>query len=439
MDLAVPGEFSPPGSRERIRPRGRVLALVRLHDHPLGMAIADSTDPLALWQTLAKTAERELGVEASGRPTAHRAGRPPDGAGPSPSSDATSVAPRRRAAHDSASPAPDPPHDTPDISVIVATHNRPESLGQCLDSLLRMDYPQTRFEVIVVDNAPSDGAAERRVRGQYGGCIRYVREPVAGLARAQNRGLAVAGGRIAAFTDDDTLVDTRWLSSLAEAFSHDRRIGCVTGLIVPREIETESQAALERRAAVAKGYAFRTWSLDDPPSDPLFPFTAGRLGAGANMAFRTELLQSMGGFDPATGTGTKAFGGSDLLAFFRVIAGGHTLAYQPDAIVWHSYQRTRDALPAHAFVFGAGLGAYLTAALAHEPGMLPTLLRRLPGGIRYAVANARAQTGDPAGGWPRRLALVEFRGMLYGPFGYLRSLSHCLRLDRANAHHGDGR
>lgn len=439
IDLAVPGGFSPPGSRERIHPRGQVLALVRLHGRPLGMVAAIGNDTLTLWHTLAATAERELDVVAARRSTAHGAGRPPDGSGRSPWQDSADIALRQGTTHDSAPPAAAPPHGAPDISVIVATHNRPELLSQCLDSLLRMDYPRFRFEVIVVDNAPSDRAAERLVRGAYGGRVHYAQEPVAGLARAHNRGLAVARGRIAAFTDDDTLVDARWLSALAETFARDRRIGCVTGLIVPGELATESQVVLERHGGFAKGYIPCTWSLDDPPSDPLFPFTAGHFGSGANMAFRTDLLNALGGFDPATGTGTKAFGGNDLLAFFRVIVGGRTLAYQPEAIVWHRYQRTAEALPAQAFGFGAGLGAYLTGALAHEPRMLPALLRRLPGGLRYAAARARTQTSDPGSGWPRKLALLELQGMLYGPLGYLRSRGHCLRHDRADAHHGDGR
>ncbi|MGW5133814.1 glycosyltransferase [Streptomyces sp. NPDC004135] len=406
MELTTPGEFHAPGGQERIRPRGKVLALVRAHGHPVGMVTADATDPHTLWQVLARTAEREYGTQT--------AGRPGDDAGH-----------RRTGPSENPRGAP----GLPDVSVIVATHNRPDLLRQCLDSLLAMDYPPSRYEVIVVDNAPSDDATERMLLTGRDGRVRYVREPVAGLARAHNRGLAAARGRIAAFTDDDTLVDRRWLTTLTDAFSHDRRIGCVTGLIVPAELETEAQAALERHGGFGKGFRPRTWSLQAPPSDPLFPFTAGHFGSGANMAFRTEVLSALGGFDPATGTGTPAFGGDDLLAFFRVIATGGVLSYQPDAIVWHRHRRTEEALRAQAFGYGAGFGAYLTGALAHEPRMLPALVRRMPGGIRYAAARARDRTGDPAVGRSRQLVLLEVRGLLYGPMGYLRSRRLSVRHD----------
>lgn len=395
IDLAEPGEFSPPGSRGRIRPRGRVLALVRLQGHTLGMVSGTGSGPTQLWQSLTDAARHQLDL-----PTALAAER-------ITSAGSTSAG---RAGN------------SPDISVVVPTHNRRDLLRRCLDSLLRMEYPPSRFEIIVVDNAPADDAAEQLVREAYGPRVRYVREPVPGSARARNRGLAAAHGRIVAFTDDDVLVDSRWLSALAEAFSTGPAIGCVTGLIAPAELQTEAQAVLERHNGFGKGYDARTWSLHDPPEDPLFPFTAGHFGGGgANMAFRTDLLEALGGFDTATGAGTPAHGGEDLLAFFQVIAGGNTLAYQPDAIVWHTQRRSEDALSAQIFAYGCGFAAYLTGALVHEPRMLPVLLRKLPGGIRYTAARAHRLNNDDGDGWSRRLTLLEIRGMLYGPLGYLRS------------------
>lgn len=177
------------------------------------------------------------------------------------------------------------------------------------------------------------------------------------------------------------------------------------------------------------------------------------------MAFRTSVLRDIGGFDPATGAGTPTRGGEDLLAFLRVLVAGHTLAYRPDAVVWHRHRRTMAALDAQIKGFGVGLGAYLTAAVAHRPGLLVDLLRRLPAGTRYAVrraltgrtqagraltgrtptcrtargatatepathrrtepAPAPAADGDPA---LARLGRLELRGLVHGPFSYLVSL-----------------
>lgn len=398
LDLADPSELRSPGGRPA-DPDGRVLALVRLHGHPLGLVRASGApgDRAGLRRALVDAAHRDLsltpthtGTQATATPEARpcRAGSAQAPAGPLP------------------------------ISVIVATHNRVGQLRQCLDSLLRNGYP--RYEVIVVDNAPSSDDAKRLIGERYAGRVRYLREPVAGLARAHNLGLAAAHGTLCAFTDDDTLADPGWLDALAAAFAADQRTGCVTGLILPAELETAAQAALECHGGFAKGFTPRSWSLHEPPGDPLFPFTAGQFGSGANMAFRTAALRRLGGFDPAMGTGTPARGGDDLLAFFRVLAAGYTLAYQPEAVIWHRHRRTADALPAQAFGYGAGLGAYLTAALAHEPAMLPALVRRLPQGVGHAARRSHRDTGA-ALQEGQDLGHLELRGLLYGPLGYLRS------------------
>ncbi|MFF7838585.1 glycosyltransferase [Streptomyces ossamyceticus] len=403
VDLARPGEFRLPGPQGGIRPQGQVRALVRLHGLPLGMvSAADPSGPDGLWRAVADTAHRELADQITRHRTAGR------------------TAPRDRGTDTwSCLAVPGRPlQRQPVISVVVATRNRAEQLRSCLRSLLRCDYPE--FEIIVVDNAPADGTTEALVRQAFRGRVRYVREPVAGLARAHNVGLAQARGAVVAFTDDDTLADPAWLSALAEAFVRDPRVGCVTGLIVPAELETPAQRALERQGGFAKGYLPRVWSLSDPPEDPLFPFTAGRFGSGANMAFRTDVLRALGGFDPATGAGAPGLGGDDLLSFFEVLAAGHALAYQPNAIIWHRHRRTPDAVAQQAFSYGAGLGAYLTGALVRNPRRLPALLRRLPRGVRYTLARSRDRKADPEADWSGRLALLEVRGMVYGPCGYLR-------------------
>ena len=161
-----------------------------------------------------------------------------------------------------------------------------------------------------------------------------MREPVAGLACAHNRGLVDVRTPIVAFTDDDVLADPGWLRNLVSAFGDDPSIGCVTGLIFPVELETQAQEWLEGYAGYAKGLVRTAFDLHEHrPDDALFPWTAGTLGSGANMAFRTDLLRQLGGFDAALGAGSMAMGGDDLAAFFDVVASGSTLVYEPAAVV----------------------------------------------------------------------------------------------------------
>ncbi|MER5735502.1 MULTISPECIES: glycosyltransferase [unclassified Streptomyces] len=375
-------------------------------------------------------------VRVDGRPAATVLGRYEDGEDPAEVLAALAAkrlpehAAPRSDAERLAAAEPEPPRPAPPASVVVATRERPDSLARALDSLLAQDHPD--HELIVVDNAPRTTATHDLVTRKYPGRVRYVREDRPGLAAAHNAGVAAAGGEVLAFTDDDVIADPRWLSALAAPFAADPGLGCVTGLILPARLTTPAQVLLESHGGFAKGFAPRLYDPARPPADePLFPFTAGSFGSGANMAFRASALRRAGGFDPATGTGTAARGGDDLYAFVAVLAAGHRLRYTPDALVWHHHRETWRDLENQAYGYGAGLTAYLTATLLRRPALLPALLARLPRGLAHArtMTARRGASGDGVPGahgthhhaWPAALSRLERRGMLYGPVGYLRA------------------
>ncbi|WP_328480322.1 glycosyltransferase [Streptomyces sp. NBC_00377] len=389
-----PGPGSPP-----VTP-GEVFVLVRRAGRPIGTLLAqvpEGTDPKSVLLDLA----------------ARRHGDAGPAGGPAP-------APARG------------PARVPFTTVVVATRERAEKLAHALDSLLAQDHPD--FEIVVVDNARVTHATRDLVRRKYAERVRYVTEPMPGLAVAHNKGVGAARGEVIAFTDDDVVADPRWLTELTAPFTADPGLGCATGLILPARLGTPAQVLLESHGGFAKGFTARTYDPKEPPADePLFPFTAGRFGSGANMAFRAEVLRAVGCFDPATGAGTLARGGDDLYGFVRVLADGHRLHYTPRALVWHHHRETWRDLETQAYGYGAGLTAYLTAILVNRPGLLPAFLARLPRGIAHArTLTAGREAGATAGGspgghddrshaWPGRLSRLQRRGMLYGPVGYLRA------------------
>lgn len=324
----------------------------------------------------------------------------------------------------------------PFASVVVATRDRPDTLAACLDTVLALDYPG--FEVIVVDNAPSDDASARLVAERFPSVV-YVAEPLPGLAVAHNRGLRAARGELVAITDDDVLVDRRWLLELARGFEAADDVGCVTGLIFPDELETPAQVWLEDRVGLNKGHRRRLFDIgSNRPPDPLFPFTAGVFGSGANMAFRADALAAIGGFDPALGAGTRSRGGDDLAAFLDVVVSGRTLVYEPRAVVRHRHRREADGLRRQLGHYGVGLGAYLAHAVAVRPSRALSLARHVPRG----VAHARRRSGGPDGdGELAGLRAAQRRGVLVGPAAYLveRVRRRQLYRDRGGAgRNGDG-
>jgi GT2 family glycosyltransferase len=364
-------------------------------------------------------------VRRGGRPVGTLLGRVPEGADPKA---VLAGLARERFAEEPTGTVKAPP--VPYSSVVIATRERADRLAHALDSMLAQDHPD--FEIVVVDNAPVTDATRDLIERKYAERVRYVTEPVPGLAVAHNKGVEAARGEVIAFTDDDVVADPRWLTELTAPFAADPGLGCATGLILPARLRTPAQVLLESHGGFAKGFAPRTYDPADPPADePLFPFTAGRFGSGANMAFRTDVLRAVGGFDPATGAGTLARGGDDLYGFVRVLAQGHRLHYTPQALVWHHHRETWRDLETQAYGYGAGLTAYLTAILVNRPALLPAFLARLPRGLAHArtlTATREADASGTPGGhddrshpWPRRLSRLQRRGMAYGPIGYLRS------------------
>ena len=315
------------------------------------------------------------------------------------------------------------------VTVAIATRDRHDVLEACLHSLAAA--AGTPLEVVVVDNAPTRPAAElvARLGSETGLELRYELEPVPGLAVAHNRALAVARGEIVAFIDDDVVVQPVWLPELLRAFEIGDDVACVTGAIVPIELETAPQGWLEQFGGFAKGFRQQVFDAASAGGrGPLYPYAAGTFGSGANMAFRTNVLRALGGFDPAIGAGTPARGGDDLAAFLAVVAAGHTLVYQPTALVYHRHRRDYEGLRRTTFGYGVGLTAYLTKALLDDPARVLELARKAPHGLAHGLGSSSPKHRKKLPDYPRELTRRERYGMVVGPAAYLWSRSRRRRL-----------
>jgi GT2 family glycosyltransferase len=316
----------------------------------------------------------------------------------------------------------------PSITVVVCTRDRPEQLAAALDSLLSLDYPD--FDVLVVDNAPRSTATADLVATIPDGRLRLVTEPVPGLSAARNTGLRAAHGELVAFTDDDVVVDRLWLRELAVGFDAGEGVACVSGLVPSGELRTAVQRYFDGRVAWSANILQRVFRLDSPPADlPMFPFSVGEFGTGANFAVRRSAAIELGGFDTCFGVGTATGGGEDLDFFTRVLFSGAGLVLQPTAVVWHRHRSDLAALRAQARGYGTGLGAWLTRVLL-DRRMRSHALRRAPHALLRLVSKAGGSiTEGPGAGSSAsselrnavaRVGWYELGCVLLGPGLYLR-------------------
>ena len=299
----------------------------------------------------------------------------------------------------------------PTVTVAVCTRDRPIQLALCLAAIDNLDYPD--LDILVVDNAPSNDETERLVRAEYPNA-RYVREPRPGLNWARNRAIVEAHGEILAYTDDDVVVDSGWARALATTFAENPEVMAVTGLVVPYELETEAQVLFEHHGGFDRGFSREWYRLDPKDRQRWQYYGTGQFGTGANMAYRRSLFDQIGPFDPALDVGTVTNGGGDLEMFFRVLKKGHTLVYEPAAIVRHRHRRDYAQLRTQLRNNGIGLYAYIVRSALAYPEERSALIRLGWYWLwRWNIRRTVISILHPAR-FPRDLILAELQGSFVG-------------------------
>lgn len=346
--------------------------------------------------------------------------------------------------------------DAPPISVVVATtFSRDSQLRACIGAIAALDYP--RFEVLLIDNSRGENSAPRWLAGFPS--VRVLREEAAGVSAARNCGLYAADGSIVAFTDDDTRVDPGWLQAIARRFALRADEAVVTGLSLPRELDTAAQLAIERyyrpeRVELLQPLSRRLATL--PARRRLFRpaevearndagelvsrfslYEAGRFGIGNNMALRAEPARSIGGFDVRLGPGTPTLAGEDIELFARLAWAGHSIGFEPAALIEHAHRGDDDSLRRQIEGYGMGFTAAALALTFDDPRHVAAMAATAPRAIRLLGRNfARKLHSDRSASTGREssnvaaLARLELRGMIRGPLAYLRS-RHRVRAGRS--------
>jgi O-antigen biosynthesis protein len=401
---------SVPRSGDGGRPYTAAHVLVRLHRVPLGVVRVDlgsgGVDAAALGRRIEQELAARIYEHLSRDGVREDPPRRADG-----SLELALTCPRERSSS----------QDHGSVSVVVCTRDRPERLRACLTSLLEMRYP--KFEIVVVDSAPTTSATRDVVAAAAGGRVdvSYVYEPLPGLARARNRGTAAATGEIVAFTDDDVVVDADWLGALAGAFLWTDDVVCATGLNQPAELETAAQIWFEEFGGFGREFDAQIFDRDSHRSaEPLYPYRLGWYGSGLNMAFSGTALRELGGFDEDLGAGTPVGGGEDQDAFLRVILSGRRLVHEPSALVWHYHRRDLPGLRRQLRASGRGLSAMLTKLML-APETRRELYGRLLPGLRYLLAGSSPKNQAKTSTFPRSITAIELLGVAEGPAVFLRS------------------
>ena len=217
------------------------------------------------------------------------------------------------------------------ISVILCTYNRSESLSKTLASVAVSTLPPPiEWEVVVVDNNSKDQTREvvERYCRQHRGRFHYVFEPQQGKSHALMSGIRKAQGDILAFMDDDVTVEKDWLQNLTASLSDNHWVGAGGRILPEQPFSPPRWLPLQDRYALAPFALFDLGTESGALTEPPF---------GTNMAFQKKVFEKYDGFrtdlGPCPGSEIRnedtEFGG-------RLLAAGERLRYEASAIVYHS-------------------------------------------------------------------------------------------------------
>lgn len=226
-----------------------------------------------------------------------------------------------------------------DVSVLIATRDRPALLADAVASILEGDVLPA--EIVVGDQSAHSG---RLPRGRGACVVRRVHLASSGLSRSRNQAAAAARQSVLAFVDDDVLVRPAWLAALYAAVEARDGRTVATGRVVAGAPEVPG--------------AFQVAVRDDPTPAVYVGRQARDVLAGGNMAIARSAFERVGGFDERLGPGTAFPAAEDNDLSLRLLDAGHALAYVPEAVVVHRAWRPPGDYLALRRAYGVGQGAF---------------------------------------------------------------------------------
>jgi glycosyltransferase involved in cell wall biosynthesis len=220
--------------------------------------------------------------------------------------------------------------DSGGISIVVPTFNRATRLEVLLRSLIRLDPPRSRVEIIVADNGSTDRTADvvREFARQSPLPVRHLLEPRRGVAYARNAAVAASSCAVIAFTDDDQDVAPEWLTAIERTFDGNPDVDVIGGRVLPRWLDGEPD-----------GLTHEQWGPLSIIDRGLQPFRLSRARwmclPGGNMAWRRGALIARGGF------AVQYSRTEDRELLVRHLLAGGSAMYVPAMVVYHHVDRGR--------------------------------------------------------------------------------------------------
>lgn len=266
----------------------------------------------------------------------------------------------------------------PEVTVLVCTYNREKLLAKTLESLVSQEYPPGKYEILVVDNASKDNT--REVVESYKNSkvtVRYLYEPILGVAVARNAGAREARADVIAYFDDDQIATPDCLGSLTTPFY----------AVTPTPAAVMGRVDLDWEGGKPSWYPDAYESLlsrYDKGEQSRF-LRADEYLLTMNVAFRKKVFLEIGGIrEDLSRIGRMFICSGDNDVFRRLVGGGHGVYYEPGAIVRHWVPLSRQKrMWLVKRVFGEGTSIFI---MNYSGARKYLVLRRFSYDFRVGIA-----------------------------------------------------
>jgi glycosyltransferase involved in cell wall biosynthesis len=289
------------------------------------------------------------------------------------------------------------------VSVVICSYNRADYIGAALDSLYQQTASKEDFEVIVVDNNSNDGTDEVFLAWRASnplGNFTYTTETQQGASYARNTGARLAKGSWLCFMDDDAVATPDYIKNIIRHIKNQPLIVGFGGRIIPKYIPEEPKWMSYYVSSLVGNFDYAPTAC---------AFENGKYPLESNMIVKKEVYDAIGGFNTAIPgvVGTLRIGGEGKELFFRIMALGHTIYYDPTICVHHVVE-VKKLTSEYMYRVASGIGRgekTRTKAISQKTYILKIVEYLFKLVASVILGMIYALKGKPSKTWP----VIQFR------------------------------
>ena len=289
------------------------------------------------------------------------------------------------------------------LSIIICSYNRASYISDALTSLYNQSSELDNFEVIIVDNNSTDNTKEvyaiwrqTNTNGQF----TFISETKQGASFARNTGATIAKGEWVCFMDDDAVATPNYVENILKHIQNKPDAVGFGGRIIPKYIPSEPKWMSYYVSSLVGNFDYAPIAC---------AFENGKYPLESNMIVKKSVYYQIGGFNvnlPGV-VGTLRIGGEGKELFYKILALGHIIYYDP-AICVHHVVEVKKLTSEYMYRVASGIGRgekTRTLAISKAAYLIKVLEYFLKLGAAVILGFKYALLFTPSKIWP----IIKFR------------------------------